>query len=119
MMSRDVPSAEASAAADPPPGVGSDELNAASASRIEVAVIVGSVNNPAVLDHGTNHVRADANEIDGRTPEDDGVHLLADFKAADAILTVERCGRIDRCSDQRLFEGESHPEARKRHREGH
>src|SRR3989442_15480278 len=116
IISNDAPTAEASAAADPPPGVGSDDANAASRSRTVLSV---SMNDLRFFDHRADGVRADANQIDRRPGHDDRVHLLADLEAADAVVAIQRVRRIDRRADQRLFEGEPHAEAGERHGERH
>src|SRR5262245_62069787 len=87
MARRDAPIADASADAEPPPGVGSGEANAASTSRSGCSI--STENDLAFLDHGADRRRADANEIDRRSGDDDRVHLLADFEAADAIVAIE------------------------------
>src|SRR2546430_15086565 len=46
--------------------------------------------DPALFDHLANCFRADPDEIDRRTIDDDGVHLLADLEAADARVAVDR-----------------------------
>ena len=93
IISSDAPTADASAAADPPPGVGSEELNAASRSRTDLSDKrhVRSTSFP-FLTTARIVVRADANQIDRRPGDDDRVHLLAGLEAADPIVAVERVG---------------------------
>src|SRR5689334_10788006 len=96
---------EASAAADPPPGVGSEELNASRRSRTERST---SMHEPTFLDDRSNRVRADAYQIDGRTVDDYRIHLLAGLEAADARVSIERIRRVDRRGDERFVEREAH-----------
>src|SRR5262245_60705537 len=74
ISSSDAPIADESADADPPPGVGSGELNAA---RRSGSAKSRSMHNASLLDHGANRVRADADQVDRRSVDDDCVHLLA------------------------------------------
>src|SRR5262249_61047164 len=68
MSSSDAPIAEESAAADPPPGVGSGELNAARRSEIARS---RSMHDPSLLDHRADRVGADADQIDSRSVDAD------------------------------------------------
>ena len=93
--SSDAPTADASADADPPPGVGSGELNAASRVSRRRAISMlpsrcASHDTRPFLTTRADGVRADANQIDGRAVDDDGVHLLARLEAADRVVAVER-----------------------------
>src|SRR5579864_5140221 len=108
MIRSDAPTAQASAEADPPPGVGSDELNASSRSVNGRSTSMG---HASFFHDGANRVRADTNEIDGRTIDDDRVQLLAGFEAAHAIVPVERIRAVDRRADQSFFERQAHAEA--------
>src|SRR5207247_2343015 len=114
---RALPIYAARAAADPPPGVGSDEAKAESRSRTDLSISM--MNDLALLDHRADGVGADANQVDRWSGDDDGVHLLADFEAADVSVPVQRIRGVDRGADQRLLEGQPHGEARERHRERH
>src|SRR6476646_8604142 len=116
MTSRAAPVADAIAAADPPPGVGSGEAKAESTSRSDLSV---SIDDAPFLDDGSDGVRAHANQLDGTAVQHDGVQLLADFEAAHTIVAIERVRRVDRRADERLLEGECHPEARQRDHERH
>src|SRR5205807_4278219 len=68
----DAPIAEASADADPPPGVGSDEANAASRSRTVFSVS----NEPSLFDHRLDRLGPDAHQVDGGPGDDHRVHLF-------------------------------------------
>src|SRR5438034_4074934 len=81
IVSSAAPTDAARAAADPPPGVGSDEAKAESRSRTDLSISM--MNDLALLDHRADGVGADANQVDRWSGDDDGVHLLADFEAAD------------------------------------
>ena len=100
IISSDAPIADASAAADPPPGVGSDGANAASRSRrTEMLSSQRSwsacrATIRALLDDRADRSRADADQIDRRAVDDDRVHLLAGLEAADLA-------RADRASTRR------------------
>src|SRR5262245_6748433 len=93
IISSDAPIADEGAAAEPPPGVGSGELNAASRSRTARS---RSMDDASLLDDGADRLGADTDQIDRRAVDDDGVHLPAGFEAADAIVTIERVGGVDR-----------------------
>src|SRR5438034_3039569 len=105
IISSDVPTAEASADADPPPGVGSGALNAA---RISRTVLSASMNDASLFDHRPDCVGANTDQINRRTVDDHRVHLLAGFEASDDLVAVERVRRVDGRADQRFFEGEAH-----------
>src|SRR5262245_37186519 len=97
MASREAPIADASAEAEPPPGVGWGEAKAASTSRRDWSIntmdippargapppldVVSRGHSGGDVDHATafhdraNGLRADANEIDCRSGDDDRVHL--------------------------------------------
>src|SRR5258708_115902 len=85
----DTPTAETSADADPPPGVGSGALNAASTSR---TVRSTSMNDASFLDHRTDRLRADADQIDRRPVDAHCVHLRAGVQASDQILALACVG---------------------------
>src|SRR5438128_148495 len=84
----DAPSAAASAAADPPPGVGSGALNTERRSRSGRSM--SFMNHFPFFHDGANRLCPDADQIDGRAVDDHGVHLLAGLEAADPIVAVER-----------------------------
>ena len=105
IASSDAPMAPASAAADPPPGVGSDDLKAARRSvtvravschdsRSEVRDASFRKTMRAAFDDAGDRRRADADQIDGVAGDEDGVHELAGFEAADRL-------RGDRASTRR------------------
>src|SRR5436190_24330514 len=104
IVSSAAPTDEASAAADPPPGVGSDEASAEIRSRTGLSI--STLNDLALLDHPEDCVGADAHQVDRRPGDDHRVHLFADFEAADVSVPVERIRRVDRGADQRLLEGQ-------------
>src|SRR5215207_5698593 len=118
IISSDAPSAAESADADPPPGVGSEELNAASSWRSGWSASgmrpVLLIDDAALLDHRADRGRRDADEIDRRSIDDHRVHLLPRLEAADRVVAVEAVGGVDRRSHQRLLEREVHPEAGER-----
>src|SRR6187200_3056342 len=78
----DAPTADASAAADPPPGVGSVELKASRRSRTDLSASSITHDLP-LLDHRADRRGAGADQIDRRTVHDHGIHLLARFEAAE------------------------------------
>ena len=86
ISSSEAPMAEASADAEPPPGAGSEELNAARTSRTGRST---SMDDAAFLDDGADGIGADADEIDRRSPHHDRVHLLARLEAAHALVAIE------------------------------
>src|SRR5712691_7087708 len=86
IISSEAPIAEASADAEPPPGAGSEELNALSTSRTGRST---SMDDASFLDDGADGIGADADEIDRRSPHHDRVHLLARLEAAHAIVALE------------------------------
>src|SRR5437762_1677853 len=110
-ISRETPAAEARADAEPPPGVGSGALNAESRSRsvrsmsfmtpprqqrVPVSSSAPLDDDLSFLDDRPDRLRPDADQIDRRSVDDDGVHLLAGLEAADPIVAVDRVGRVDR-----------------------
>src|SRR5262249_38339323 len=116
ITSSDAPTADASADAEPPPGVGSLELNA---SRRSVTDLSTSMNDASFFDYGCDGFGAHADQIDSGTVDDDGVHLLARLDAADAGVAIERIRGVDRRGDERFLERQAHGEAGQRHRERH
>src|SRR5712691_1499766 len=96
ISSSEAPIAEASADAEPPPGAGSEELNAARTSRTGRST---SMDDAPLLDDG-------ADEIDRRSSHHDRVHLLARLEAAHTLVAIERVRRVDRRPDERLLERE-------------
>src|SRR4030095_8993660 len=123
IIKSDAPSAAASADAEPPPGVGSDELNEASRSRSGLSAsampaILWNDDAP-FLDHRVDRRRRHANQIDRRAVDDHGIHLFPRLEAADGGVAIERVGGVERRADQRFLEGQVHPEAGERHREWH
>src|SRR5215203_3882845 len=99
IASSDAPAAPASAAAEPPPGVGSEERNAASSpetvasvSLIEFtcqcvacgpAILAGSSDDAAALDHGCYRRRSHSDQVDRLAPDDHGIGEFAGFEAPD------------------------------------
>src|SRR5262245_34623721 len=93
MINSAAPTADASADAEPPPGVGSLELKASSSSRTDRST---SMHDRSFLDHHGDGIRADAHQIDGRAVHDHRVELFAGLEAADAVVAIERVGAVDR-----------------------
>src|SRR5438034_9006975 len=86
IVSSAAPTDEASAAADPPPGVGSDDANAESRSRTGLSISM--LNDLALLDHSADRVGADAHQVDRGSGDNHRVHLFADFETADVGVPV-------------------------------
>src|SRR5579871_4193890 len=117
ISSSDAPTDAASALADPPPGVGSDEENAFKRSRTDLSSRAND--NLSFLDHVTDGLDADTDQIDRRSVDRHRIHLLSHFQAPDAVVAIERVRRVDRRGDERFFERETHAEAGERHGERH
>src|SRR5690349_5842477 len=124
IASRETPIAPASADADPPPGVGSDD---AKASRRLVTDCCINMRSPMVgqraghdappFEYRRDRRGVDPKKIDGRSVDQDGVELFAGLEAADARVAIERGGAVDCGGDQRFLERHAHRKTRERHRE--
>src|SRR6266545_623718 len=135
MASSDAPIAPARAAADPPPGVGSRDRKASSRLVTVRSVSFKSARSQlpdyrspdypladdylTTLDHACDRCDPNANQVDGITSDQHGVHEFTGFEAADGSVAVERVRAGDGRCDERFFECQPHPEARQRHGKRH
>src|SRR5262245_27545436 len=92
--SSEAPSAPASPAAEPPPGVGLGERNASSREATERSV--SFMDGYAAFVDGRDGRRADADQIYRISVHQDRVHQLAGLEAAGRLVQVERIRAVDR-----------------------
>src|SRR4029453_901523 len=101
IASRDAQSAPASAAAEPPPGVGLGERKASRRAVTERSVSV--MDDGTALDHRGDRRGADPDQIYRIAGDEDGIHQLAGLEAADAVVAIEGVRAVDGGGGERFL----------------